>query len=367
MATAERRGMHSLIRSEAANADRDRRLSPAVVAAMTEAGAMRMLAPASLGGGEVDLPSWVVALEDLARADGSAGWTAMTTSATSSLAWYLPRETAAEVFGSPSSVVAGTAAPRGRAAAADGGHRVDGRWGWGSAVPLCDWVVGGVVTEAGPRLALFPAADVTVHDTWHAAGLRATESHEWEVAGAFVPAQRQVWPPAVPVSAPLPTFPFFAFLAVGVAAVTLGIASRAVEEVEALAVAKTPQDTSTVLASQTGAQRDLATAEARLSAARAFLHTEVATRWSAAVAGTPGSVEDRARLRLACSHAAAESVSVTRLAFDVGGGSSVFEDSPLQRCLRDAHVAAQHAMVSRRLFETYSQVRLGVPGDTARL
>jgi hypothetical protein len=33
MATAaERRGMHSLIRSEAANADRDRRLSPAVVA-----------------------------------------------------------------------------------------------------------------------------------------------------------------------------------------------------------------------------------------------------------------------------------------------------------------------------------------------
>lgn len=359
--------MHTLIRSEAAKADRERRLSPAVVAALVEAGATRMLAPASLGGGEVDLPSWVVAIEDLARADGSAGWTAMTTSATSSLAWYLPPDTAAEVFGSPTSVVAGTAAPMGRAVAADGGHHVTGRWGWGSAVPLCDWVVGGAMTPDGPRLVLFPSSDVTVHDTWHAAGLRATESHEWEVAGAFVPARRQVWPPAVRVAGPLPAFPFFAFLAVGVAAVGLGIAARAVEEVEALAVTKTPQQAPGLLAEQADVQRDLGAAEARLSAARAFLHTEVAARWAAAVAGRPSTTQERARLRLACSHAATESASITRHAFDVGGGTSVFEESPLQRCLRDAHVAAQHAMVSRRLFETYGKVRLGVPTDTTRL
>ncbi|MFE9749612.1 acyl-CoA dehydrogenase family protein [Saccharothrix saharensis] len=359
--------MHNLIRAEAAQADRDRRLSPAVVAALVEAGATRMLAPASLGGGELDLPSWVVAVEDLARADGSAGWTAMTTSATSSLAWYLPPDTAAEVFGPPKSVVAGTAAPVGRAVAADGGHHVTGRWGWGSAVPLCDWVVGGAITPDGPRLVLFPAADVTVHDTWHAAGLRATGSHEWEVAGAFVPARRQVWPPAMRVPGALPAFPFFAFLAVGVAAVCLGIAARAVEEVEALAVTKIPQHVAGLLAEQPDAQRDLGVAEARWSAARAFLHAEVAQRWAAAVAGRPGTDVDRARLRLACSHAAAEAVSVTRLAFGLGGGTAVFEDSPLQRCLRDAHVAAQHAMVSRRLFETYGKVRLGVPTDTTRL
>ncbi|MGM1062823.1 acyl-CoA dehydrogenase family protein [Saccharothrix sp. Mg75] len=359
--------MHPLIRAEAAKSERDRRLSPAVVTAMVEAGATRMLAPASLGGRGLDLPTWVAELEELARADGSAGWTAMTTSATSSLAWYLPPETAEEVFGPPGSVVAGTAAPLGRAVAVDGGHRVTGRWGWGSAVPLCDWVVGGVVTEAGPRLAVFPAADVTVHDTWHAAGLRATSSHEWEVADAFVPARRQVWPAASSVDAPLARFPFLAFLAVGVATVALGIAARAVEEVEALARVKTRQYATSVLATETGAQLDLATAEARLSAARAFLRAEVDARWADAVAGVPAGTGNRARLRLACSHAAAEATEVTRLAFGAGGGSSVFEDSPLQRCLRDAHVAAQHAMVSRRHFETYAKVRLDVPVDTTRL
>ncbi|MBY8849852.1 hypothetical protein K7G98_15835 [Saccharothrix sp. MB29] len=359
--------MHSLIRAEAATSERDRRLSPAVVAELVRAGAARVLAPASLGGRELDLPTWVAEVEDLARADGSAGWTAMTTSATSSLAWYLPPETAEEVLGSPGSVLAGTAAPLGRAVAVDGGHRVTGRWGWGSAVPLCDWVVGGVVTDAGPRLAIFPAADVTVHDTWRAAGLRATASHEWEVADAFVPTRRQVWPLTATADAPLARFPFLAFLAVGVAAVCLGVAARAVEEVESLARAKTRQYAIAVLATETGAQLDLATAEAKLSAARAFLRAEVAARWADAVAGVPADTGGRARLRLACSHAAAEAADVTRLAFAVGGGSSVFEDSPLQRCLRDAHVAAQHAMVSRRHFETYAKVRLDVPVDTTRL
>ncbi|KOX16854.1 hypothetical protein ADK67_39945, partial [Saccharothrix sp. NRRL B-16348] len=358
--------MRTLIRAEAAKADRDRRLSPAVVAALVEAGATRMLAPASLGGGEVDLPSWVATIEDLARADGSAGWTAMTTSATSSLAWYLPPDAAAEVFGSPKSVIAGTAAPMGRTVAVDGGHQVTGRWGWGSAVPLCDWVVGGAMTADGPRLMIFPSVDVTVHDTWHATGLRATESHEWEVADAFVPARRQVWPPAVQVPGPLPTFPFFAFLAVGVAAVCLGIAARAVEEVEALAVTKTPPFGQSLPAEHSDTQRDLGVAEARLSAARAFLHSEVAARWASAVAGQPSTPQDRARLRLACSHAATESASIARLAFDIGGGTSVFESSPLQRCLRDAHAAAQHAIVSRRLFETYGKLKLGLPTDTTR-
>ncbi|MGW4113398.1 acyl-CoA dehydrogenase family protein [Actinosynnema sp. NPDC004786] len=359
--------MRTLIRAEAAKADRDRRLSPAVVAALVEAGATRMLAPASLGGGELDLPSWVREVEDLACADGSTGWTAMTTSATSSLAWYLPPDAAEEVFGPPRSVVAGTAAPVGKAVEEAGGHRVTGRWGWGSAVSLCDWVLGGVMTSAGPRLMLFPASAVTVHDTWHAAGLRATGTHEWEVADAFVPTRRALWPPAMRVDAPLPTFPFFGLLAVGVAAVTLGIAARAVEEAEALAVTGTSPGATATPAERPDVQRDLATAEARLSSARAFLHTEVAARWSDAVNGRPSPPEPRARLRLACSHAAAEAASVTRLAFDIGGSPAVFEDSPLQRCLRDAHVAAQHTITSRRLFEAYGKVKLGVPTDTTGL
>lgn len=363
------RELHPLVRSEAAEAESGRRLTEPVVRALVDAGATRMLAPARYGGAELDLPTWVRALEELAHADGSTGWCAMTTSATSTLSWFLDDDAADEVFGDPTSVAAGTPAPLGRTEPADGGDTVTGRWSWGSATPHCDWIVGGAIVGARPRIMVFDARDVTVHDTWHAAGLRATGSHDFEVTGAFVPTRRQVWPPGSrPVLAgPIPAFPYFGYLAMGVAAVALGIAGRAVEEIEALAVAKTPQYAATRLAEQTGAQLDIATAEARLSAARAFLHDELAQCWQAALSGREVTVPRRARLRLACSHAAAEAAEVTRLAFATGGGSSVFDSSALQRCLRDAHVAGQHAMVSRRLFEAYAKVRLDVPTDTARL
>jgi len=363
------RELHPLVRAEAAAAEAGRRLTDPVVRALVDAGATRLLAPARYGGAELDLPDWVRALEELAHADGSTGWCAMTTSATSTIAWFLAEDAAEEVFGDPASVAAGTPAPLGRSVPVDGGHAVTGRWSWGSATPHCDWIVGGAIVDARPRIMLFDARDVTIHDTWHAAGLRATGSHDFEVTGAFVPTRRQVWPPGgEPVLAgPIPAFPYFGYLALGVAAVTLGIAGRAVQEIEALAVAKTPQYAADRLAEQTGAQLDIATAEARLSAARAFLHDELRHCWEAARGGREVTTLRRARLRLACSHAAGEAAEVTRLAFTTGGGSSVFDTSALQRCLRDAHVAGQHAMVSRKLFEAYAKVRLDVPTDTARL
>jgi alkylation response protein AidB-like acyl-CoA dehydrogenase len=39
---------------------------------------------------------------------------------------------------------------------------------------------------------------------------------------------------------------------------------------------------------------------------------------------------------------------VAEMCFALGGGSAVYEDSMLQRRLRDLHVAAQHAMVQQR-------------------
>ncbi|GGP63122.1 acyl-CoA dehydrogenase family protein [Saccharothrix coeruleofusca] len=352
------RALHPLIRAEAADAERDRRITRRVFRALVGAGATRLLAPARLGGAEQDLPTWARTVEDLAQADGSTGWTAMTTSATSALAWRMSDEGAEEVFGEASSVAAGTAAPLGRATEVEGGHRISGRWGWGSAVPLCDWVAGGALTDAGPVVALFPAADVTVHDTWHAAGLRATASHDWEVTDVFVPTRRAARAGEIHLGHPLAAFPFLSFLAVGVAAVGMGIALRAVEEIEKLAVIKTPQHTSQPLAEQAGAQLELARAQARLCAARAFLHAELAERWEQTAAGRAASVPDRARLRLACAHAAREAAEVTRIAFALGGGTAVFETSALQRCLRDAHVAAQHTLVSQRVFQTYGRVRL---------
>ncbi|MEU7475875.1 acyl-CoA dehydrogenase family protein [Lentzea sp. NPDC042327] len=360
--------LHALIRSEAHLAEQQRALTEPVLTALVDAGVHRMIAPRRYAGAELGLPEWSREIGELSRADASTGWTAMTTTSSSSLAWYLPADAADEVFTDPRALIAGTAAPHGRAEAVDGGYRVSGRWGWGSAVPWCSWVIGGTLTPKGPRLAVYPRADVTVHDTWHSAGLRATGSHEFSLFNAFLPSRRAIWPVGTTpgIEGPVTAFPFFSFLAVGVASVCLGIARRAIDEVEALAVEKTPQHTTTRLAEQTGLQIDLGLMEARLSSAAAFLHETLSAVWDMAVQRTYVPDDAKARMRLACTFAASESAEVTQKAFAAGGGSSVFESSALQRCFRDAHTAAQHTVVSKRLLETYSMHRLGLEPDMAR-
>lgn len=360
--------LHALIRAEAPAAEQGRALTEPVLTALVDEGLHRMLIPKRYGGAELGLPQWSREVQELSRSDASTGWTVMTTTISSSLAWYLPVEAADEVFGDPRSLVAGTAAAIGRGEAVDGGYRVSGRWGWGSAVPYSQWVIGGLITPEGPRLAVYPRSDVTIHDTWYVTGLRATGSHEFSVTDAFLPSNRAVLPGvSTPgTDGPLPVFPFFGFLAAGVASVGLGVARRAIDEIEALAVEKTPQHASKRLAEQTGVQIDVAMMEARLSSAAAFLHEALSTAWELALTGEPAPDEVKARLRLACTHASAEATEVTQKAFALGGGTSVFETSALQRCLRDAHAANQHTIVSRRLLETYSMVRFGLGPDTVR-
>jgi alkylation response protein AidB-like acyl-CoA dehydrogenase len=53
--------------------------------------------------------------------------------------------------------------------------------------------------------------------------------------------------------------------------------------------------------------------------------------------------------------------------YHLGGGTSVYRASPLQRIFRDIHVASQHMMVSDATLELTGRLFLGLETDTALL
>ena len=92
------------------------------------------------------------------------------------------------------------------------------------------------------RLMLFPASKATIHDTWFTSGLCGTGSHDIEVHDLLVPRAFSVSPATelARLTSPLYAFPFFGLLALGIAAVTLGIARAAADEFARIASEKTP-------------------------------------------------------------------------------------------------------------------------------
>jgi alkylation response protein AidB-like acyl-CoA dehydrogenase len=64
-------------------------------------------------------------------------------------------------------------------------------------------------------------------------------------------------------------------------------------------------------------------------------------------------------------HAADAAGRATDIVYTLGGGTSVYDSSPLQRCLRDAHAVTQHLMVSPRLYETLGKMLFGHDVDTS--
>jgi alkylation response protein AidB-like acyl-CoA dehydrogenase len=361
-----------LVEAHADDGERFRRLPLTTVEALADAGLMRMCVPKVYGGPEIDPVTMVEAIAAIAHADGAAGWCSMIASTTSSMAAFLPAEAAREIYGDPASITGGVFAPNGTgvASSASGidGFAVTGRWAWGSGTQHCRWVLGGTRCDDGTfRLCWFPQSAVTFHDTWHTTGMRGSGSLDYSVTDEFVPLGRTMQPGVSRpvVSTPLSMFPNFTLLAAGVSAVGLGVGRRALDELIDLAQGKKPQYSSKTLAESGFTQVEVARAEGKLRAARAFLLDELGSAWESAVAGREVTVARRTGIRLAATHAATVGAEVADVAFTLAGGTAVYDSSPLGRCLRDAHIVTQHIQTAPKLNETIGRLLLGLDVDTS--
>ena len=228
--------------------------------------------------------------------------------------------------------------PRGTAQPVDGGVVVSGRWAFCSGITHADLLFAGCLIEGdtaerpSPPVVAIPTPDLDVLDTWHTLGLRGTGSHDAVAAEIFVPAARvfSLFDGPV-VDRPLYRFPLFGFFALAVAVPALGNARAAIDELVALASGKVGLGSSRTLAERGPTQAAVAAAEASLRAARGLLYGSVDNAWQAAQSAEPVPVALRNDLRLAATHAARASAEIVRSMYDLAGGSSIYDESPLQR------------------------------------
>jgi alkylation response protein AidB-like acyl-CoA dehydrogenase len=341
---------------------------------LRDAGAFRMLTPREYGGSETPLTELLEVYERFGHIDASTGllvWNANF----GFIAALLSEAGAQRIWPSGTEPTLANSGVPGVAARTAGGYRLSGRMPIVTGIGFADWFIAvGVVTENGePCITAAGGSDVrlfavqrgqfTIEHTWNVTGMRGSGSNDVVVADAFIPDDlvAALDPPAL-IDRPLyrgfiPTLVF-----PGATAVVLGVARRAIEETVTLAPNKTMLSGGT-LADSPRAQHIIAKSEAAVAAARLLLLSAADSLQRSAESNTTVSLQQRADLRAAMTHAAQVSRDALVAMYELASSTALYRTNPIERVFRDGMAALQHANHSAQFLEAAGRVRFGIePG-----
>jgi len=378
---ARARGMRDLVRAEAAESERARTLTPAIVDEMRASGLMSSFNPVAAGGDE---PSFVEMIEtwiEMAWQDGSFGWIGIANLPSAfAAAAYLPDEGFAEVFTAHDNRVAmgGQFFPNGQGDAVDGGYRLSGSWSFGSGTGHSEYIAAGFmpmddgevrwISEGLPdmQVAIVPRADITFTDGWYVQGLKGTGSYDYNAADVFVP-QYRTFPlftrEARRGTSPATRMGLMPVTAAGHASWALGVSKSMLDDVEELAATKFRMSDMASLASRPTFQKGLAHHVASWRAARLLVLDAFTKAEAAVAAGDDLTPALRADMRVAAVYATDVARACGEWAHLVAGTSSIREGSRLERAFRDLYTGTQHAFISEKVAIDAAQIWLGIIED----
>src|SRR4029453_18109234 len=88
------RNLGPMIRSSADQSEAERELPRPLFLVLADAGLFQLALPRALGGAEIDLPTYVQVLEEIGKADASAGWIVNQCAIFATYAARMPRDIA---------------------------------------------------------------------------------------------------------------------------------------------------------------------------------------------------------------------------------------------------------------------------------
>lgn len=350
-----------LLREHAAEVETARRLTTPVVEALRSIGAFRMSMPRAWGGPEVDLHTQMQILEALSAADASAGWCAMIGSDSGYYSARLSDADARELYPDLDSVTAGWVIPAGTLEVADGGYRLSGRWSFGSGCTHADVMCGGaLLTEGGELLlgpdgqpqwqvALLPATEVEVHDTWHTTGLCGSGSNDYSIDGAFVPAGRTFGFDGSQREGTLYRWPGL-FIA-NLIAVPLGSAADAIQSAMEILAGKVSMPDMILARDEPRVRAGIARAHAMVGSARSYAYDTFGNLWSTLESGDEPDFAQRAALAGCFVHTLTTCREAVAVLVEIVGTAAIQRGSRLERHHRDLITIGQHLMGQPKMRE----------------
>lgn len=364
-------------------AEEHRRLPDETIAALADAGVFRLRTPARFGGYEADTRTLVEVGAALGRADGSVGWTTSVYWIPTWMAGMFPEQAQEEVFATPDVRVCGTLSPGAMATPVDGGVVVNGKWGFITGAYHSHWqeIIAIQPLPDGtpmPIVGLVPMSDLQIVDDWHTSALQGTGSVSTVAAEVFVPAHRVLPLPALlqgegasphHASSPIHRVPLLPVASASSIGTVIGLARAARDAF----LQRLPERKITYTDYQS--QREapvthLQVAEASLKIEQAEFHAfRLADRVDQKAAqGAGWSLAERVQARADLGAACRLAREAADLLAAASGGTSIYQEVPIQRIARDLAAINLHALMNPTTnYELYGRVLCGLEPNTQYL
>jgi alkylation response protein AidB-like acyl-CoA dehydrogenase len=351
----------SVVRNGADDAEQARQQSKPVVDALRSAGVFRMAMPHAWGGPELDVCSQLTIVERIARADASAAWCTTIGSESGFFASYIREDAARKLYPDLDMINAGFVGPAGTLEVCDGGYRLSGRWPFGSGVTHADVIVGGaIVTVNGEpilsqsgrpehRVAMLPAAQWQILDTWNPVGMAGSGSHDYTINDAFVP-EDYTWTPGHQQRTE-PLYSWFGLSVASAVGVVLGTAAEAFDVARTTLETKTSNMLGTSARGEPAVRAELARGAAMIGSARSYVYDTLGELFVTLTTGDTLSLDQRAHWAGCVVYTGTTCRDAVQILVDAVGAAALQQSSPLSRQLRDLTMLAQHGLMQKRVWE----------------
>jgi alkylation response protein AidB-like acyl-CoA dehydrogenase len=226
---------------------------------------------------------------------------------------------------------------------------------------------------------IFPRSSTRVReDLWDVVGLVGTGSDSYSVTDLFVPTKYSVVPRGTPRNQQLPEgvradpdpeqreqgtlykFSSQAIFQVGLSSVAIGLARATLDAFIALAKKKAPSSAIQSLRDDAWIQARIAQADAKISAAQAWLVTLLREAWRECETLGEISFPLRVKIRTACTHQINESRDAVDMIYLEAGATAIFRSNPFERRFRDMHTVSQQVQSSIARMQSVGQYHLGL-------
>ncbi len=329
------------------------------------AGLVKMWATRECGGTETAVSEVSQIISSMAEHNGSLAWVNAVTNCSSLITGFVSEEMASTLYKDPMAMIGGFAGPSGIATLDGESLIVSGNWSWGSGITHCSHIVGGVLLKDGDRtigtaVVFFEPTEVERLDNWHVLGLKGTNSVDYKTDKTRIPKGR--WTP-FPVSqatheSPLYQFSFLGALSVSVASVSVGLATRAVKELQQIAQTKKPFGQGKPLSLRSNFQEHFGKLNASMQATTYYLDQSI-KKLEHQIVNVGYNIQSKADIRLATAYCTEKAAEIVKECYQLAGGSAIWQSGKLEELMRDCHVVTQHGMVNNGNYRTGGAVHLG--------